>query len=98
VDELKDNQADALKLDIGKTTQSDLLAEDGKTLEDWLKTKQKEKDLYAQYGFPYEPDKAVPVVPPPIKQTIADIEASNGASVETATAMPNNDANGVDGK
>jgi len=94
VDELKDAQADAMKLDIGKTTQSDLLAEDGSTLERWLQTKAHERELYEQYKFIYEPEKTAPVVPPTTKATATDVEAQTAETIAgETTAKPNSETN-----
>jgi lambda family phage portal protein len=51
VDPLKDTQAGVLGIQTGLTSRTDLLAEQGKNLEDVLEQLKEEKDLAAEYGI-----------------------------------------------
>ena len=89
VDDLKDSQSDALKLDMGIVTRSELLAERGQDLEELLRTKQKEKLLYEQYGFQYN-ETSVPITAPTAKTLVKDF-AINENEVPVDVTKPGNE-------
>jgi len=62
VDPEKEVKADVLAIEEGLTTATEVLAEQGQDIEEFLKIRQKEQQLYEQYGVEYpKNDKSQPV-------------------------------------